>query len=260
LDRHNRHPELRKACRRALQLLVGAGLLLAGLTLPNPFIGLPLAFGGAVLSIPAIRKLTPVGTLSGRPGLPAAILGMALLTFAFFGADAFIPFALTAVRGTSTLFVGAVLTVSTLAWTAGSWTLERTRSRLGPFRPMLAGLVLLVIGIAAMAGVIGSEIPPAAALVAWCVGGYGIGLAYPSFSLAVLSRAQPGAEGSTSSSLKLMEALGSAFGAGLAGAIVSAGESEGRIRLALGAMFALMGIGVVAAMAAASRIGSARGV
>ena len=244
-----------QSLQRALQLVVGAGLLLTGLTLPSFTVGLPLTIAGVALSVPAARALTPRGTLSGAPGLPAAILGMALLTFAFFGADAFIPFALTEVRGTSTFFVGAVLTVSTLAWTAGSWTLERTRTRFGPFRPMLVGLAVLTIGTVAMAGTTVTEVHLAAALVAWSVGGYGIGLAYPSFSLAVLSRAKPGAEGATSSSLKLMEAFGSALGAGLAGAIVSAGESSGHERLALGLTFGLMAAAVVAAMGSASRIG-----
>lgn len=244
-----------QSLRRALQLVLGAGLFLTGLTLPNVILGLPLAVGGAALSLPAIRALTPRGTLSGGHGLPAAILGMALLSFAFFGADAFIPFALTELRGTSTFFVGAVLTVSTLAWTAGSWTLERTRARFGPFRPMLVGLALLTFGTVGMAASIVTDVSLGAALVAWSVGGFGIGLAYPSFSLAVLSRAEPGAEGATSSSLKLMEALGSALGAGLAGAIVSAGESSGHDRLALGLMFGLMAAAVMAAAGAASRIG-----
>ena len=80
----------------------GATMLLAGLSLAAGsgaiLPGLALIAGGGVAGLPALRRLVPPGTLTGRPGLPATIASRGLLTFTFFGADAYVTLALTAVR------------------------------------------------------------------------------------------------------------------------------------------------------------------
>jgi len=58
-----------------LSLAAGSGAILPGLA---------LIAGGGVTGLPALRRLVPAGTLTGRPGLPATIASRGLLTFAFF--------------------------------------------------------------------------------------------------------------------------------------------------------------------------------
>ena len=82
-------------------------------------LGLGLAAVGALVGWASLRRLLPPGTLRAAPGLPATILSRGLLTFAFFGADAYVTLTITTVRHHSIGMAGAVVTASTLAWTVG---------------------------------------------------------------------------------------------------------------------------------------------
>src|SRR5215475_11609184 len=108
-----------------IAVAAGATLILAGLTLVA---GSAAASAGAAVAgagLPALRRLVPAGTLTARPGLPATILSRGLLTFAFFGADAYVTLAITAVRHRSPTFAGLAVTGATLSWTAGAWVQAR---------------------------------------------------------------------------------------------------------------------------------------
>ena len=76
---------------------------------------------GLAVAVPPLRHLLPPGTLRAAPGLPAAIASRGLQTFAFFGADTYVPLAITSVRGRSTAVASLAVTAATLAWTAGAW-------------------------------------------------------------------------------------------------------------------------------------------
>src|SRR5260370_15248582 len=97
-------------------------MLLAGLAVASGSVpaGLALIAAGGVAGLPALRRLVPPGTLTGRPGLPATIASRGLLTFAFFGADAYVTLAVTAVRHRSPVVAGIAVTGATVAWTAGA--------------------------------------------------------------------------------------------------------------------------------------------
>ena len=58
----------------AVLVALGAGMLLAGLTMAEPVSSALLLVGGAILLVPALRRLTPAGTFRARAGLPAAVL------------------------------------------------------------------------------------------------------------------------------------------------------------------------------------------
>ena len=75
--------------RSVLLLSGGAAVLLAGFSLGTPWIGLPVAVLGLLVLFPAFRSLTPDGTLRAVPALAAAVLTRGVLTFGFFGAEAF---------------------------------------------------------------------------------------------------------------------------------------------------------------------------
>jgi MFS family permease len=220
----------------AVRVATGAALFLAGLTVASPLVTALLIVAGIAVGLPAYRRLVPPGTLRARTGLPAAILVRGLLTFCFFGADAYVPLTLTSVRGASPTMAGVALTVSTLSWTIGSWIQER-RVRQWGARPFIrTGFVLIAIAIAGLPTLLSRATPLVLGPVYWAVGGLGIGLAYAPISLTVLKDAPPGQEGRISAALTLTDVLGTALGTGVCGAAVGLGWDR---RAGLGTAFAI---------------------
>ena len=227
-----------------------ATMLLAGLTLVAGsgavLVGGALIAVGVAGGLPALRRLVPPGTLTARRGLPATILSRGLLTFAFFGADAYVTLAITAVRHRSPVVAGIAVTGATLGWTAGAWVQARlSKTWEGP-RFVRTGLVIILAGIAGMVLVLQPTVPVAEGLVAWTVAGLGMGLAYAPLSLMMLRKAPPGGEGRASASLNLADVLGTAIGIGVGGAAVAAGAG-GNLALGIAVAFAAAAaVGVVA--------------
>jgi predicted MFS family arabinose efflux permease len=163
-----------------------------------------------------------------------------VLTFCFFGADAYVPLTLTSVRGASPTVAGLALTVSTLAWVIGSWIQERRVSRWGPRRFIGAGFLLIAFAIAGLPTLLTHATPVVLGPVFWAIGGLGIGLAYAPISLTVLKEAPPGQEGRISAALTLTDVLGTALGTGICGAAVAFAQANGWARRAgLGLAFAI---------------------
>jgi MFS family permease len=234
-------------------LALGAGLVLSGLTTGDPLFAVPMVAAGLLVAYRPFVRLMPAGLATMRPGLPAAVAGMAILNFAFFGADAFVPFMLTDVRGQSTIVAGGVITVATLTWTAGTWLMERRGEHLGRARLIRSGMVLVAAGILIVLPVVGSA-PVALAAVAWAVAGFGIGMAYPGFSLAALAATPEGQEGAVATSVKVAEFLAAAAGAGLAGAIAGIGDERDWLAGSLGVNFAIMAAACIPGIIAATRL------
>ena len=211
----------------ALRLGVGAGLVLAGLGArsPLPFVGLVVV--GVVVGVPAFGRLVPPGTTRARGPLPAAIAVRGLVSFAFFGAEAFVPLALTSVRGWSPPAAGVALTLAALTWTAGSWVQAHRSLQWGRRRTITVGLAFVTVGVAATALVLLPDVPAGVAPLAWAVAGFGMGLSSPTASLVVLEEAPPGRVGTSTAALQLTDTLGFAVGAGLGGAAVALGAAEG---------------------------------
>jgi MFS family permease len=213
--------------RDALLVAAGAALLLAGLGADQVVAVVALVAAGLGIALPAFRRLTPAGTLRARPGLPAAIALRGVLTFAFFSADAYVPFVLTSLRGMPAGVAGLALTAATLSWTAGAWVQERRVRRVGP-RPLVAtGFLLLAIVSGALALVLAPSVPAVVGIPLWGLSGLGMGLAYAPLSLTMLASAAPGQEGAATSALQLSDTLGVALGTGAAGALVALGNASG---------------------------------
>lgn len=226
----------------AVVLAVGVALLLGGATAPKWYFAAPLFAAGLPVSLYAARVLLPAGVFRLKRGVPATVIGNGILNLAFFGAEAFVPFALKTVRDESTFLVGAGLTVSAIFWSAGTWTLERMKGRIDRRVTMVIGLSLVGCQAVAMAAAMIPAAPVAVALVAWPIGALGMGLAYPSFSLTVLSLAEAGREGIATSALKLCESLGAALGAGISGALIAAGGALDSERGGTAAAFLAMAV------------------
>jgi MFS family permease len=228
----------------------GAALLLAGLTEVSspgagPLLGAVLIVAGAALGLTVLRRLLPAGTIRARPGLPATILSRGLLTFAFFGADAYVTLTITTVRHHSPALAGVAVTGSTLGWTAGAWIQARMSERWPGRRLVRTGLSIVLAGIVGMALILLPGVPLAVGIAAWTVAGFGMGLAYAPISLMMLREAPPGREGWASASLNLTDVLGTAVGIGVGGAAVAATVRGGQS----------VALGVAVAFAAAAAVG-----
>jgi len=211
----------------AIRVAAGAGVVLAGLTVAAPPATTGLLLVGGLLAVPAFLRLVPPGTMRARAGLPAAVLARGLLTFAFFGADAYVPYTMASIRGTSATAAGLTLTCSTLLWTAGAWVQERRVATWGPRRCIGAGLVFVVAGIVLVAGLLLPGTTVLLGPVAWSIAGFGIGLAYAPITLSVLHEAEPGQEGRATAGMQLTDVLGIALGTGVGGAAVALGHANG---------------------------------
>lgn len=211
----------------AVALAGAAAVVLYAAGRDRSVVSIALALAGTAIAVPAFQRLVPAGTLAARPGLPAAIAVMGVLSAAFFGAEVFVPLSLTEVRGRSVGFAGLALTAATMTWTVGAWVqaqLVATRSR----RVLvIVGLLLVATGSAAVALVLHPAVPPALAPIAWGTAGLGMGLAYSTTTLVVLEQAPRGDEGSASASMQLANVLGTALGAGLGGAALAQMTARG---------------------------------
>src|SRR5215469_1968477 len=242
---------------------VGAGLILAGLTLTAGSSQLAAALALLAVGIVAIgrslRRLLPAGTFVARPGLPAVILCRGLLTFTFFGADAYVTLTITTVRHHTPALAGVAVTGATLAWTAGAWLQSRLNGKWEARRLVGTGLIVIAVGIAAMALVLLPTVSVDVGLAAWTVAGFGMGLAYAPISLLMLRAAPAGREGWASASLSLADVLGTALGIGAGGAAVAAATVHGwPLAGGVGIAFAIAGVGAAGLLAASRRLPLAR--
>jgi MFS family permease len=234
----------------------------APVSLASVVIGCVLTVAGLAVLLPVLRRLLPAGTLSARYGLPATILSRGLLTFCFFGADAFVTLAITILRHRSPVLAGVAVTGTTLSWTAGSWFQARMNARWEGRRLIRIGLVIILAGIGGLSSMLDSGVPVAVGIAAWTVAGLGMGMSYAPTTLLMLSEAPPGRQGWASASLNLADVLGGALGIGIAGAAISAAVRFGwSLAAGIGAAFAITVIGGLACFAVTRRLplGTQRG-
>ncbi len=243
--------------RSAIQLAAGMAVMLAGFGESAIAIAVPMAVIGAMVATPPLLRLLPPGTLRAQPGLPVAILTMALLNLAFFGVDAFVPLALVDVRQTTTSFAGLALTAATLTWTVGSWIQAQMVRRTGPRWLIRAGLVTIALGVALTIVVVVTGVPVVLGLVAWGIAGLGIGLAYAALSLLVLDGAPPGQEGSASAAMQIANNVGISLATGLGGILIaSLSGTDTTSPESLAVQFALMTVVLLVALGVAHRLSS----
>jgi MFS family permease len=245
--------------RDALRTAVGGALVLQALATSEAVLAIALGVAGLAVGFPALRRLLPAGTLAGRGGLPATILSRGLLTFAFFGADAYVTLAMTTALHHSTRTASVLITFPTLTWTLGSWAQARLSRRHENRVLVRSGLVLLLAGIAGMALSLRPGVPLAVPFTAWSIAGLAMGLAYAPTSLLMLQEASSDRTGWASASLNLSDVLGTALGTGLGGAALVLASNQGwSISTGITVAFALAGLGGVAGLAVSGRLPAAR--
>ncbi len=241
----------------ALIAAAGAGIALAGLDQVQPLAMVALVAAGLALLLPAFRWLSPAGTLRLARGVPAAVLLRGVLTFSFFIGDAYIALLLQTWRGQPIALTGVVFTVTTLAWSAGTWYQARHIERRGPVHYLVGGFLCIALGSLLTIPVAAPGIPSMLSVLSWTIPGIGMGVAYSTVTLVVLRGSDAATQGSASSALQLSDILGTALGTGVGGAMVAAGERSGGDGLgwALGAVFAAGALVALAGAATAHRAG-----
>jgi MFS family permease len=242
----------------ALLAAAGAGLLVASLTLEQFAPAVAGAVIGLVLLVPAVGRLTPPGTLRLVRGVPASVFLRGLMTFAFFCGDAYIALLLQTWRSTPATLTGIVFTVTTVAWTAGTWYQARHIEHWGPRRFVALGFGCIALGALLTIPVVVPGVPPELAVVTWILPGVGMGFMYSAVTLVVLRGAAPAEQGSASSALQLSDILGTALGAGVAGAITALGTRAGGDGLgwALAAVLVMAFATAILGVLASGRVGS----
>jgi MFS family permease len=218
----------------AVRLTIGVAVALFAVGLNSLLLSLLVGAVGLAVALPAFERLLPEGTLRARSGLPAAVALRGLLAFGFFGAEALIPLGLATSRDVPPSLVGVALTAGALAWVVGSWGQDRAEAVTSGSMTQralraAAGLLFVLVGIGGAAAVIVSPaLPVELVVLAWALGGLGMGVAYPAATLTALGTAASGEEGSAAASLQLAETIGTAIGTGAAGALFAMSASLGR--------------------------------
>ena len=197
----------------------------------------------------------PPGTLSARYGLPATILSRSLLTFCFFGADAFVTLAITILRHRSPVVAGVAVTGSTLAWTAGAWIQARMSSRWEGKRLVRIGLAVILTGIAGLTGDAQERCRHRGRHRRLDDRGSRNGPVLRADHAADAQAGAAGREGWASASLNLADVLGSAMGIGIGGAAISAAVRFGwSLSAGLAAAFAITATAGIVALAISHRL------
>lgn len=216
---------------RPVALLIPAGaaaVVLAGGVWPVATVGTLAAVAGTV-------ALLPAGTARLRRGAPAALAAMTLFGAGYVGADSLVTVLLTDEYGVSLARAAAVLGAAPLAWGLTSLVV----TRLAPERQVpAAGLALTAAATAVLAA---GPREFAVALVAWTLGGAGVGLAYPGLYLrATTGTSARAAELATAviTAETVGGLLGQAGGGALASTSLTAAYGAFAVLLAAGALAA----------------------
>ncbi|HEX5588741.1 MAG TPA: MFS transporter [Candidatus Limnocylindrales bacterium] len=211
----------------AVLVAIGAALLTTGLLSADLAVLAGLTAGGLALTLVAFHRLTPPGTLRLARGYPAAVLLRGVLTFSFFAVDAYVALLLVEVRDWSAAAAGLALTGATVSWSLGSWIQSRTVGRVGAENYVRIGFPIVGLGLAGMALALVPEIPAWIAIPTFAVAGLGMGLSYSQFAIIVLRDAPRDRQGSVTAAISLSDALGTALGAGIPGAMIAAAVRAG---------------------------------
>ncbi|MFM8946440.1 MAG: MFS transporter [Actinomycetota bacterium] len=234
----------------ALRLAGGVGAFTAGIQSSRPLVAIGLVVVGLALAVPAYNSMAPRGIWRARRGLPAILACRTLATAAFLGVDSFVPLAADRVHGSSATVQGFVIIGAALAWSLGSALASRFRER-DLTSSARSGFVLIAIGIVATIPVLSADWPLLVTFFTWSVAGLGMGTLFVPTSVAAMSYAEPGRDGTIGSQINLADSLGFGLMGAIGGATVAASDrTSWPLVDALGTNFAIaVGLALVGVVA-----------
>lgn len=239
-------PPLRWAAAAAVAVLA------VGVAGQREVAGWPLLLAVAVAGVCwSVPRLVPIGTWRFAAGLPAVLSARSLTGAAFFGAEVYVPLALVQFHRFTPAHAGMFLTVSALAWFAGSWIAAHVSALSDAAVRVRWGTAAVAVGIGASATVLRPEVWPAVALVGWSVAGLGIGMVFSSASVLLLDYSPPERTGTNSAAMQVNDAAAQSVWL-CSGTVLFAASAAATWGFA--AMFAGAAVVAVGAYAAAARI------
>ncbi|RFU40241.1 MFS transporter [Actinomadura logoneensis] len=250
-------PWWRRPLGASVLLTLGTGLFLQALLLTNAALVLALAVIGIAVMVPALRWVTPEGTLGARPGLGAGVTVRALLCGAYFGTEAFLPLGLQDLRGMDATMAGLGLSAGAITWVAGSALQARRDARgAGRVAAAISGFAVLLAGVVLIAlTTLTDFLPGWTAVLGWAIGGLGMGVGFNASTTETLGHVPAERQGEASAALQLAQTFATAVIAGLGGGAIALSENHGTsLRTALLVVFVLTGLLAVGGMLISHRL------
>jgi MFS family permease len=170
-----------------------------------------------------------------------------ILTFGFFGAEAYLPLTLTRLHHGTPGVVGIPLTLGALGWSAGSWW--QGRPGRAPKRLLWVGFGLVATGVTSLLAVATSATSMWLAVPAWLVAGTGMGLAMPVISVLLLELSPDTDQGANSAALQVSDMVGGILGIAAAGALITPAVDSHLGAALLAADLGLAAVAVLGALA-----------
>ncbi len=255
--------------RPAASLVLGAGLLISGLSLSTLWVASVMVIVGVAFTVPSLRALLPSGTLTLGSSLGSVIATRGLMYAAFVATEAFLVLALTDVHGLSSSLTGVAIATGAVSWTVGSWLQDywdehspegekgsRRRQRL------VLGTLFLSAGIGVqLFALFVNVVPLLITISGWLLCGLGMGVSHSTSSVLAFAFAPEGEEGAVSASLQIADQFTSALSTGVGGALLAfaVGVQWGQ-QLGIAVIFGVNLLLVVGAVVAAYRVGGGREV
>ncbi|MEU6261799.1 MFS transporter [Saccharopolyspora shandongensis] len=190
----------------------------------KPLLALLLGMSGLAVVMMSLRSLLPAGMLTATPGVPLMVCANGLLFGVSFGAESYVPLALTMLHHASPVVAGLPLSSGLVGWTIGSYWQSRLQN---PDRERLisAGFAILAASLLGLA----LSLPGTAAIawvcMWWCVAGCGAGIVVTSTELGITTLSSEAERGRNSSALLLAGSVGQAALVGLGGAVAATGPT-----------------------------------
>lgn len=215
-------------------------------------LGVALAVVALVVVGLTLLPLTPRGTLRAARGLPTDIALRALAFAAFSGAEVYLPRLLTERDGLSPSLAGIALTVTGVAWFAGSWIQGRWDRRFEIGRTAAGSLAAMVLTLGGLALALAFGAPTWVLVATFPVLGFGIGTLYPRVTAQALSRAESTEQGFVSSALQIGDSAGAATAIAVSAIVFAAAGSA--VPGAYVMVFAVMAVPALAGWLVAHRV------
>jgi DHA2 family methylenomycin A resistance protein-like MFS transporter len=178
---------------------------------------------GALFAVRERRSPSPVlpRAVLRAPGMGTMLVAGAAVGFTLSGMLFVLPLLFQQHLGYSALLAGTAFLPMTLPTAFNPLLTGRIVARIGPRGPVLAGLCLLAVSGAVLGAAVWSAAPYPLLAVGLAAAGFGVSLALPALTTAVITLAPPGAAGSAGGLLNAVRQVGATLGVAALGAFLT---------------------------------------